>query len=147
MSEIIWSSESLLYTCAQSSPTLCNPLGRNPPGSSVHGISQARILEWVAISYSKEFSQTRDWTCVSYISRWILYHWATWGAVPSLRVCNSLVWGFILYFLSTVSLLNSVWLVIQKHLNFPSITWEWNFPHCEFSRLRILIPLHCWSLE
>ena len=36
----------------QSCPTLCNPLDCSPPGSSVHGILQARILEWVAISFS-----------------------------------------------------------------------------------------------
>ena len=35
----------------QSCPTLCNSMGYSPPGSSVHGISQARILEWVAIPY------------------------------------------------------------------------------------------------
>ena len=37
---------------AQSCPTLCNPMDRSPPGSSVHGILQAKILEWVAISFS-----------------------------------------------------------------------------------------------
>ena len=36
----------------QSCPTLCDPIGGSPPGSSVHGILQARILEWVAISFS-----------------------------------------------------------------------------------------------
>ena len=43
-----------IYTCsvAQSRPTLCNPVDCSPPGSSVHGILQAKILEWVAISYS-----------------------------------------------------------------------------------------------
>ena len=39
---------------AQSCPTLCDPVDCNPPGSSVHGILQARILEWVAISFSKK---------------------------------------------------------------------------------------------
>ena len=46
------------------------------PGSSVHGISQAKILEWVAISSFRKSSQPRDWThisCISCISRWILY--------------------------------------------------------------------------
>ena len=38
---------------AQSCLTLCDPLDYSPPGSSVHGIFQARILEWVAISYSR----------------------------------------------------------------------------------------------
>ena len=36
----------------QSCPTLCDPIDGSPPGSSVHGILQARILEWVAISFS-----------------------------------------------------------------------------------------------
>ena len=61
----------------QSYLTYCNPLDCNPPGSSVHGISQARILEWVAISSSRGFSQPRDQTrvsCVSCIGRQILYH-------------------------------------------------------------------------
>ena len=46
----------------QSCPTLCNPMDCNLPGSSVHGIFQARILEWVVISFSKESSQPRDYT-------------------------------------------------------------------------------------
>ena len=40
--------------CAQSCPTLCNPMDCSPPGSSTRGISQARILEWVAISSSRD---------------------------------------------------------------------------------------------
>ena len=47
------------------------------PGSSIHGISQARILEWVAIFLSKGSSLPRDWTCVCCLGRGILYHWAT----------------------------------------------------------------------
>ena len=47
------------------------------PGFSVHGISRARILEWVAISFSRGSSQPRDGTHVSCICRWIIYHWAT----------------------------------------------------------------------
>ena len=61
----------------QSRLTLCNPMDCNPPGFSVHGIFQARILEWVAISFSKGSSWGRDWTCMSYIScigRCVLYH-------------------------------------------------------------------------
>ena len=42
---------------AQSCPSLCDPVDCSPPGSSVHGILQARILEWVAISFSRESSQ------------------------------------------------------------------------------------------
>ena len=47
------------------------------PGFSVHGISQARILEWVAISFPRGSLQPRDQTRVSCIGRRILYHWAT----------------------------------------------------------------------
>ena len=46
---------------------VCDPVGCSPPGSSVHGILQARIWEWVAISFSRESSQLRDQTQVSYI--------------------------------------------------------------------------------
>ena len=49
----------------------------SPQGSSIHGISQARILKWVAISFSRGSSWLRDQTHVSCIGRWILYHWAT----------------------------------------------------------------------
>ena len=68
---------------AQSYATLCNPMDCNLLSSSVHGIFQARILEWVAISYSRGSSRTRDWTHISSIScigRQILHHWATWEA-------------------------------------------------------------------
>ena len=65
--------------CAQSTHsclTLCDPVDCSLPGCSVHGIFQAGILQWVAISYSRGFSQPRDWRCISYVScigRQILY--------------------------------------------------------------------------
>ena len=49
----------------------------SPPNSSVQGISQARILEWVAISFCRRSSPPRDWTHTPCIARWILDHWAT----------------------------------------------------------------------
>ena len=52
----------------QSCLTLCDPVDCSPPGSSAHGILQARILEWVAISFSKGSSQPRDRTQVSRIA-------------------------------------------------------------------------------
>ena len=58
----------LLVTCvlvAQSCPILCNPVDCSPPGSSVHGILQARILEWVAMPSSRGFSWPRDWSHIS----------------------------------------------------------------------------------
>ena len=53
---------------AQSCPTLCDPMDRSLPGSSVHGILQARILESVAISFSRGSSQPRDQTRISRIA-------------------------------------------------------------------------------
>ena len=58
-------------------PTLCDPMDCNPPGSSVHGISQARILEWVAIFFSRGSSWPRDWIQVSRITGWFFTVWAT----------------------------------------------------------------------
>ena len=59
------------------SDSFVTPCRGSPPGSSVHGISQVRILEWVAISFSRGTSRPRDGTCISCIGRWILYHRAT----------------------------------------------------------------------
>ena len=66
----------------------------SPPGSSVHGISQARIFEWVAISFSGATSWPRDgWTQVFWISRGILYHLATRKALYNLCfILKSLQW-------------------------------------------------------
>ena len=56
---------------------LCDPMNCSPPGSSVHGTFQARVLEWVVISSSRGSSWPRDWTCVSCSTRQILYHCTT----------------------------------------------------------------------
>ena len=96
-----------VYVYAQSCPTLCDPSDCSPPNSSVYGIFQARVLEWVAISYSRGSSRPRDWTrisCVSCAGRWILHHCATWEALnlrdvmlkPTTKVqilYNSFIWG------------------------------------------------------
>ena len=72
-----------LCVCAhslQSCPTLWDLVYRSPPGFSVHGISQARILEWVPISFSRGPSWPRDQNSVSYVScigRQVLYPWVT----------------------------------------------------------------------
>ena len=60
---VIWhlSEEKVAQLC----PTLCSPMDCSLPGSSVHGILQAKILEWVAVPFSKESSQPRDQTQVS----------------------------------------------------------------------------------
>ena len=60
--------------------SLCDPMDCSPPGSSIHGISQARILDRVAMFSSKKSSRPRDGThvsCVCHIGRQVLHHWAT----------------------------------------------------------------------
>ena len=47
--------------CAQLCLVLCSPMDCSPPGSSIHGIFQARILEWVTISFSREIFPTQGW--------------------------------------------------------------------------------------
>ena len=64
-------------------PILMQPHG---PGCSVQGISQARTLEWFAISFSRGSSWSRDWTRVFCTGRQVLYHWAIREALPSLLI-------------------------------------------------------------
>ena len=79
---------------AQSCWLFCDPVDCSQPGSSVHGTLQARILEWVAISFSRGSSQSRDWTCISCVCRWILYHWVTWKAQTRLLITSWLIVHF-----------------------------------------------------
>ena len=81
----------MLSLAAQLCLTLCDPLDCSPPGSSVHGISQAEVLEWVAISFSRGSSWCRVWTsisCVSCIEGRFLTNWALKEA-----------WDFLIYWL------------------------------------------------
>ena len=82
LSLIHWGHSVCAHACsvAQSCPTLWDPMDCSSLDSSVHEISQASTLEWAVTPSSRESSQPRDWTCISGIGRWVLYHWATWEA-------------------------------------------------------------------
>ena len=71
ISEVRWGK------VAQSCPTLCDPVDCNLLGFSIHGILQSRILEWIAISFSRGSSRPRDWTRVSCIGGRRFNLWAT----------------------------------------------------------------------
>ena len=77
----LYSPHCTLHTCVclvtQSCLTLCDPVKYSPPGSSVHRIFQARILEWVAISFSKGSSWPRDWTWISCVACRLFTIWVT----------------------------------------------------------------------
>ena len=86
-----------MCACAQSCLTLCDPMDCSLPGSSVFGILQARILQWVALLSSRGSSQPRDRTWVSCIGRRILYHCTNLRnhtqVQISLNFFSCLLWG------------------------------------------------------
>ena len=79
---------------AQSCPILCSSL----PGSSVHEVFQARILEWVAISYSRASSWPSNWPskclCISCIGRQILYRCTIWEDTWPRHLISPIPWQF-----------------------------------------------------
>ena len=76
ISQFVW-SEVKWSEVGQSCLTLCDPMDCSPPGSSVHGIYQAMVLEWIAIYFSKGSSQSRNRTRVSHIVDRCFTIWAT----------------------------------------------------------------------
>ena len=83
-------SESVV---SQSCPTLCEPMDCSPPGSSVHGILQARLLEWAAIPFSQGTSWPRDRTQVSRIAGSFCTIWATRETLMLVGASNLNWWG------------------------------------------------------
>ena len=71
----------------QSRPTLCDSMDCSPPGSSVHGIFQARILQWVSMSFSRGSSPPMGRNCISCITVRFFTHWATWEACIYIYMC------------------------------------------------------------
>ena len=98
-------------TLLQSYLTLCNPMDGSPRGSSVQGILQIRILEWVAMPFSRGSFQLRDWTHVSYgscIGRHVLLLLVPPGNLRAVQLLISLDTGFIMsfFFLGSYIFLN-----------------------------------------
>ena len=99
----------LKLNVAQSCPTLCNPMDCSLPGFSVHGILQARTLEWVAVYFSRGFSKPRDWTQVSCLAgrlftisatreaRVYLYTWSTYVVIILNQVLFCVLWKLSVY--------------------------------------------------
>ena len=81
----------------QSCPNLCDSMDCSVPGSSVYEILQARILERVAISFSRGSSWPRDWTQVSHIAGRFFIVWATQEAQNVLREINKYIYIYFIY--------------------------------------------------
>ena len=122
-----WKVESEI---SQSCPTFCNPMDCSLPGFSIHGIFQARVLEWVAISFSKGSSPPRVWTRVSHIAGRHLTLWATREAhcPPHSKLippCFQVGWTgtFKGYMVSHYSL----WYIIQVQSNESHKFWTYHW--------------------
>ena len=102
---------------AQMCPTLCDPVDCSLPGSSIHGILQARVLEWVAISFSRGSSRARDQTQVSRIAGRHFNLWATREApLNSRKQANLLSVFFSISYQSIAKLLIEYrhWMIKDK---------------------------------
>ena len=105
----------------QSCPTLCNPVECSPPGSSVHGILQARILEWVAISFFRGSSRPKDQAWVSCIAGIFFYHLRTPREAPlqtSLNVIPSMISKCLERFASSVAPQSPAWFHFELYSAF-----------------------------
>ena len=98
---------------AQSCPTLWDPMDCSIPGSSVHGIFQARVLEWVAISFSRGSSRPRDRTRVSHIAGRCFYCLSHQGSLTNLDSVLKI---------RNINLLKKVHIV--KAMVFPEVLYE-----------------------
>ena len=112
---------------AQSWSTLCDPVDCSPLGASVHGILRARILEWVAVSFSRGSSRAEPGLVHC---RWILYHLSNWGS-PDIQ--NGIIRtpiSNIFIFLSVVP--RSHWILRKSQQNFPAfisslLFYKWGY--------------------
>ena len=139
---------------AQSWPTLCDPMDCSLPGSSIHGILSARVLEWVAIPFSRGSSQPRDQTCVSFVS-----------LAPPPRRCHQKPWkklrpdqasffkqqkSKICFLLIIKVLCNHYWKLIKKRMkkiNHNPVTQKWPSILQDISSQFVCVSFPCPRIE
>ena len=120
----------------QSCPSLCNPMECRPPGSSVHGVLQAGILEWGAIPFSRGSSQPGYWTRVSCIEGKLFTSWATREThiihiyIYIYIIFFSVIWQLNLILSDTLAVQSSPWVILPKQSFSPCtvkirIMWGW----------------------
>ena len=117
----------------------CDPIDCSLPGSSVHGILQARILEWIAISLSRLSSQRSNQTQVSCLAGRFFTDWATREAQVSSLVFRSLI-RFELFFIHGMWKYSNFILLHELSSVFSTVCW----PYCLFYIVYFL--LHCRRL-
>ena len=109
---------------------LCDPMDCSLQGSSVHGVFQARVLDWVAISFSRGSSQLRDRTWVSHIAR---RHFTVWATREALKTCGN----------KEATLTSSSSTLAQ---DLSQKIWEWS-PVIRVLKSLAGDPDVCWSLK
>ena len=115
-----------VYSVAQLCPTICNPMDCSPQLCSVHEIFQARVLERVAISFSRRSSWPRDWTGVSCIAG---RHFTLWATREAVTLENNLTVLYVVKRKITI-LLSSFTLAVYpwgKKMYAHPKTCTWNF--------------------
>ena len=129
--------------------TLCNPMDWSPPGSSVCGISQASVQEWIYIPFSRGSSRPRDETHVFCFGRWICSHWAVSEALKGqsklhLFWCPQrcrLLWEIMRIPFSGGWFLELCWSEIQYYSRCSSLCHG-----CSLVFMQLAFPLWCWSV-
>ena len=118
----------MIRKVAELCPVLCHPVDCSPPGSSAHGILQARTLEWVAILFSRRSSQPRDQTQVSLIAGRFSTVWATREALER--------WSKLSYYLTLLEAgsLRAGCQYIQMLVGTVFLAERWVPSHCVFTR-------------
>ena len=108
----------------------CRSMDCSPPGFTVYGILQARIMEWVAMPSSRGSSQPRDWTHVSYVSctgRQVLTTSATWEAPQHMsNRIHSLEWMWV--YCEVCQLLSRVWIFVTPWTEAHQAPLSWDSP-------------------
>ena len=100
---------------AQSCLALCDPMDCSPPGSSVHGLLQARMLEWVAMPSSRGSSHPRDWIQVSHIAGGFFTAWAT-REVTGARLLHLLPgWKQLLFQETKMPIISRIKILLVSH--------------------------------
>ena len=124
-----WLNETSVRGSVVSNSSLCNPMDYSPPGSSVHGILQARRLEWVAIPFSRGSSWPRDWSQVSCSARFYPV-WATRDAAEikmnSYRTYNLRFTSLLAVANNPIAGSSSSFFAHQGFLiHFDEFNWQW----------------------
>ena len=130
----------------QSHWTLCHPMDCSPPGSSVCGILQARILEWIAVLFSRESSQPWNQTQVSHIAGGFFTIWASGEVILGLYYLSKMMWSVLYIMFHLIFKMTQQWKHLGTHfINEEKSSLSHNAPEWLSSRAQML--MSCFELQ